>query len=428
MKEFPKGRLIDPAVHAELRDKFAYVDHDHHQTKRLFLDNSGGSFRLKEAVADWAENDLIPDCPERIHANALEMIETIEQGNQAIAMMVGAKSGQPFLRYSASLCNFEILYIASEYLPGTNVVTTVLEHPSSFDACSQACQKFGKELRVAPVNPITGAIDPDEIVKLVDENTAFVNLIYASNITGAILDLESLVPRLRAIKPDLYVITDSVQHTPHHLVNFDKIGLDACTMAPYKMFGPRGIGVAWVSDRFAKLPHFKLSGKPETEWSVGSPAPAFYKALTTVRDYVAWLGQKAGQDMPGDNDYEKGMNAIFLHEKALLHYLLHGDDSQVGLDQMDGVTVHFLSQGIEDKDCILGLSFGDEDPTTSTKRYGEENVTVYERSANSIYSVRMIEALGLKGVVRVSPLHVQTIDEMRQFLQITQKLARQPNL
>lgn len=425
MKSFPEGRLIPDHIHQALREKFAYVEEDHHGRRRLFLDNSGGSFRLKSAVDAWTQVDPIPDCPERIHDNAQEMIAMIQQGEQDMATLVGARSGSPLIRYTASLCNFEILNIAAEYLEGSNVVTTILEHPSSFDAITEACKKHGKELRVASVDPVTGSIPEEAILEMVDENTAFVNLIYASNITGAILDLHSLVPKLRAKKPGLYVITDSVQHAPHHLIDFDRVGLDACTLAPYKMFGPRGFGVGWVSERFSRLPHYKLSGKPGKEWDVGSPAPALYKAFSEIVRYVEWLGQACGSDLSGDNDFEKGMHVIFLHEKALLHYLLHGDQEQPGLKDIQGVEVHFLDSGIEQKDCILGLSFGDEDPTESTRKYGEHHVTVYERSASSIYSVRMIEALGLKGVVRVSPLHVQTIDEMKRFLHITGELARQ---
>ena len=56
-----------------LKAKFAYVDEDLAGNPRLFFDNSGGSLRLKTAVAAKAETELLPDCPERTHQKALEL-------------------------------------------------------------------------------------------------------------------------------------------------------------------------------------------------------------------------------------------------------------------------------------------------------------------------------------------------------------------
>lgn len=425
MSKYPKGRLIPEAVHQRLREKFAYITHDHHGQERLFLDNSGGSFRLKAATDSLREIDLIPDCPERTHANAQELIGIIRKGEESIAKIFGATKGSYFLRYTASLCNAELIDIAAQYLPGKNIVTTVLEHPSMYDAFVVAAEKYNKELRIVPADPLSGEIKPEKIAEMVDQDTAFVNLIYASNITGAILDLETIMPKLREIKPDLYIISDAVQHAPHHSVNFEKVGLDAATVALYKMFGPRGIGIGWVSERFAKLPHRKLLGKPQSEWSLGSPAPGFFQAITEVVEYIEWLGREAGSEFTAENDFDRGMDAIFYHEKALLHFLLEGDQQQKGLRAIPNLDVHFLDEGIEGKDCIIGISIPGEAPNETTQRFAQENVLVYERVVESIYSKRMIEALELTGVVRVSPLHVQTIDEMRKFLAISEKLASQ---
>lgn len=424
MNLYSYGKFIPHDVHQELRQKFAYVEQDHHGTDRIFLDNSGGSFRLKNAVKYWSELDLICDCPERKHDIAKELIATIEEGKVNISKIFGTSSGTGFIRYTASLCNYELIDIAAEQLPGKNIVTTILEHPSSYDACVASCKKYGKELRVANVNKNTGEILENEILSLVDQDTAFVNLIYASNITGAILDLESLIPKLRSKKKDLYVISDAVQHAPHHLIHFEEIGLDACTVALYKMFGPRGIGLAWVSDRFSELIHHRLQGKPSNDWSLGSPSPAFYRSITEVVRYIEWLGEKAGRELPGKNTFEQGMNAIFLHEKALLHFLLVGNDKQRGLNSIPGVRVHFLDQGIDNKDLIIALSIDDQDPDDTVKKYADHHVTVYERVSSSIYSKRMIEALGLTGVVRVSPIHVQNVEEMKRFLQITELITK----
>ncbi len=40
-----------------------------------------------------------------------------------------------------------------------------------------------------------------------------------------------------------------------------------------------------------------------------------------------------------------------------------------------------------------------------------------------MYSKRMVEAFGSKGMVRLSPLHVNTPEEIRRFLLVTREMT-----
>jgi cysteine desulfurase/selenocysteine lyase len=173
---------------------------------------------------------------------------------------------------------FDMVRAVAENVPGTNMVTTVLEHPSAFDAMSLYASRLGRELRVAKSNPVTGGVDVEEIVRLVDKDTCLLNVIYASNISGAKLDMAEIVRRARAIKPDLYILVDAVQHAPHGLIDLQKTPVDGINLAPYKFFGCRGSGLSWMSERAAVLPHHKLAGKKPDFWDLGSRAVAVRRA------------------------------------------------------------------------------------------------------------------------------------------------------
>ena len=62
------------------------------------------------------------------------------------------------------------------------------------------------------------------------------------------MDMKEIVTRARAIKPDLYIISDAVQHMPHGLVDVQDLQLDGINFAAYKIFGCRGFGAGYVSD------------------------------------------------------------------------------------------------------------------------------------------------------------------------------------
>ncbi len=151
-------------------------------------------------------------------------------------VIFGADEGSIITQLSASQVMFQIAETIAENVPGKNIVTSAMEHPSAYDAASYAAQKMGMELRVAKANPDTGGIDAAEVAALVDEDTCFVSIMSASNISGSIMDIKEIAAQSRKIKPDLYVITDAVQHAPHGVIDVKDTGVDAVTMAPYKFF------------------------------------------------------------------------------------------------------------------------------------------------------------------------------------------------
>lgn len=432
---YPQGLLFPPALMQAVRERFLQIEHDHQGRPRLYFDNAGGSFRLKAAVERFALIDAVPDNTERIHPVARELQAIQAAGTADFRMMLNAEGGSVFAALTASAAMFDMVRAIAQNVPGRNLVTTALEHPSSYDAMERYARETGRELRVAPSNPQTGGVDVEAIVRLVDADTVLLNVIYASNISGAKLDLEQIVARARAIKPDLYIVVDAVQHAPHGLIDLRKTPVDGINLAPYKFFGCRGSGLAWLSERAALLPHHKLAGKSANFWDLGSSSPWQFAVLQEVADYVCWLGQQAVLELPGlwpsaeaapsrRALFEAGMERIALHERALLARLLNGSAAQPGLRALPGVQVYLDHDDLASRDLIIALGVDGLDCTRAVHEYGLRGVTVYERSVASLYSRRMLESLGLKGAVRVSPLHCNSPAEVDAFLRITQELAQ----
>ena len=165
------------------------------------------------------------------------------------------------------------------------------------------------------------------------------SVIYASNISGAILDIETIVREARKIKPDLYIVVDAVQHAPHGIIDLEKTPVDAMNFAPYKFFGVRGSGFAYLSDRAAKLPHHRLFGKDDGELQLGSTTPGHFASISEIVDYVCWIGSQFSDEQDRRGLFEEGMKRIALRERSLLEVLLNGTDKVKGLRNISGVTV-----------------------------------------------------------------------------------------
>ncbi|SFD99884.1 aminotransferase class V-fold PLP-dependent enzyme [Paracidovorax konjaci] len=428
----PHGRLFGPALMAAVRERFLHVERDHQGRERIYFDNAGGSLRLRAAVERFAEVDAVPDNTERIHDTARELQGVQARGADDLRMLLNARGGSVYAALTASGAMFDLVRAVAENVPGTNMVTTVLEHPSAYDAMDRYARQTGRELRVAPSNPATGGVDVEAIARLIDADTCVLNVIHASNISGAKLDLPAIVRAARAIKPDLYILVDAVQHAPHGLIDLQAAPVDGITIAPYKFFGCRGSGLAWLSERAAELPHHKLAGKAPGFWDLGSASPWQFAVLTEIVDYVCWLGTHpeggaAPANAPRRERFAAGIGCIALHERALLWRLLAGGGEAggaPGLRAQDGVRVFLDHDDLARRDLIIAIGFDHLDCTDAVRAYAQRGITVYERSTASIYSRRMLESFGIEGAVRVSPLHCQTPDEVDRFLRATQDIAR----
>lgn len=418
-----EGELLSDALMKEVKSRFHYVDHDMNGRERLFFDNAGGSFRLKAAVDQFARIDALPDCPERIHELAVFLQQVQARGTEDLRTILNARGGSVYASLTASGGMFDMVRAVAENVRGTNMVTTVLEHPSSFDAMSLYAERTGKELRVAKSNPATGGIDVEEIVGLVDENTSLLSVIYASNISGAKLDIHKIVKQARAIKPDLYIVVDAVQHAPHGLIDLQQTPVDGINIAPYKFFGCRGSGMSWLSERASVLPHHKLAGKKKDFWDLGSAAPWQFAVVTEIVNYVCWLGSRFVASDDRRTLFASGIQRIELHERALLARMLDGSEGIAGLRRMQGVRVFLDHEDLTKRDLILAISIEHLEHAQAVREYEKRGVIVYERVAASLYSKRMLHSFGLEGAVRVSPLHCNSAADIDRFLQITREIS-----
>lgn len=418
-----QGILFSEAMTQDIKDRFHYVDRDMNGRERLFFDNAGGSFRLKSAVERFAQIDALPDCPERIHELSLYLQKIQADGTADLRTILNARGGSVYASLTASGAMFEMVRAIAENIPGTNMVTTALEHPSSFDAMTLYAQRLGKELRVAKSNPVTGGVDVAEIVGLIDQGTTLLSVIYASNISGAKLDVQEIVKQARAVKPDLYIVVDAVQHAPHGLIDLQNTPVDGINIAPYKFFGCRGSGMSWVSDRAALLPHHKLAGKKKDFWDLGSSAPWQFAVLTEIVNYVCWIGNQFITSDDRRELFVSGIERIELHERALLVRLLNGSDGRSGLRQLDGVKVFLDYSDLTKRDLILAIGIDNLEHANAVREYEKRGVIVYERVSTSLYSKRMLESFGLQGAIRVSPLHCNSAADVDQFLHITRQIS-----
>ena len=429
MKITKEKVFFSPELQAEIKDRFYYVNEDYLGRHRQFFENSGGSLRLKAAVEAKAKYEAIPDCPERVHDTSMMLKKVKADGIRDILEVIfGAEPGHGALvtELTSSQCMFQMVRAIMENAGwGSNAVTTSIEHPSAYDSVELYCCRTGREFRVAMADPAVGGVSTEEILSKVDKDTVLLSVMSASNISGYLFDMETICREARKINPDIFIVSDAVQHMPHGVLEVAKLGLDGCNFAPYKAFGIRGCGYGYVSDRVAVMEHHKLLAKPEKEWELGTFPHSNFAAISAVVDYVCWLGSHFTDVTDRRELFVIGMERIHLQEHSLLIHMMEGTEEVPGLRHIPGVSVYLDSEDDLDRDLISAIGINGINYTETVAEYYKRGITVFDRVNTSLYSKRIVESLGLTGCIRVSPLHCHNTADVDDFLKVTAEIAKE---
>jgi selenocysteine lyase/cysteine desulfurase len=213
-----------------------------------------------------------------------------------------------------------------------------------------------------------------------------------------------------------------VAHAPTEIT---KWGVDGVSFTPYKVFGKRGLGLGWVSERVASLHHEKILEKSKDNWGLGSVETAAFGAWSATVDYICWLGRHFADKDDRRSLVLSGMESIERHERALLERALNGTEEIPGLRKMDGVKVHFLPEDevLNTWDCLFPITIDGKRTDDVVQEYMKNGIIVYNRVRANPMSRRTLDSVGLEELIRVTPLHCNNKKEIDTFLQITSKIV-----
>jgi cysteine desulfurase/selenocysteine lyase len=420
--DFAKG-LFSPELLAEIRNRFLYVDWDPFSGKRVYLEASGGSLRLKSVMETIAKESALPDELFRYNPASDYVNAAVDKGLEDVKLFLGAQSGHIMPAHSATHAIFRALNAITSHVPGSNIVTTELEHPAVRSSTQYFAEITGKEWRVAKLSGETSSVPVESILELVDKDTCVLTFQHGSNQTGAINDVKAIITEARKIKPDLYVLVDAVQYAPHGPIDVEDYGADAYAFGPYKAYCVKGIGFAHMSDRLANLPHWRLLDKPITNWVLGSPAHMMYACWSATMEYLCWLGSHFTELTDRRARIVAAKDAIHAHMKALLHRAMFGTEETEGLLRLAHVDVEGIPEDIGNRLCIFLFRLTGMDASTAIGRYNKEHGVRLAARIMDAYSAVPLKALGWESGVRLSAAHYNTPEEIDIFLRATKSLA-----
>ena len=196
--------------------------------------------------------------------------------------------------------------------PGDKILLTALEHHANIVPWQRACQRFGAELVVLPIND-AGELDSSDFARYLDGVKIF-SAALISNALGTINDLAPLIAEAKA--RGIHTIVDAAQAVAHLPCDVQALDCDFLVFSAHKIYGPTGIGVLYGRyDLLDAMPPYQTGGdmilSVSFERTLYAAPPAKFEAGTPP--IVEAIGLGAALDWIND----KGVARLGAYEETL---------------------------------------------------------------------------------------------------------------
>ncbi|KAK8114498.1 aminotransferase class-V [Apiospora kogelbergensis] len=363
------------------RSKFPALSQD-----QVFFDNAGGSQTLGTVVDSihkyLTNNNVQLGATYRVGQLATARYN---DGFAAAAKYVNAQEDEIVFGSSTTQLYRNLSY-ALEFNEGDEIVVSSIDHEANIAPWVDLAARSKLTLKWwTPAKSMSPKLLPSDLEPLLTPKTRLVTCTHASNILGTISDIKAIASTVHANVPGALVCVDGVAYAPHRALDVADLGVDVYCFSWYKVYGP----------------HISMMAAPPLDEKLGL-AGASYELLQAVPHVVEYLGGSNG-----------GWGGLVAHEHALqntlLEYLASKPDvfTVVGETTADPAarvpTVSFLVKGWNAQTLVETV----EQATNFGFRWG------------AFYSNRLAyDLLGLEqdGVVRISMVHYNTVDEVKGII------------
>ncbi len=252
---------------------------------------------------------------------AMRATEHYETARKDIADFIHADSNEIIFSGGATEASNMLIRSLDEtltFLPGDEIVTSVMEHHASILPLQQFAKRKGLTLKHIPLNEDL-TLDYDQAEKLITEKTKIVSVMLASNVVGTVNDLARIASLAHA--KGAMVITDATAAVGHIPVDVRALQVDMLFFSGHKLLAPTGVGVLWIKYDIAKKLHPSEFGGhmldeatlTDATWAT---APTRFEAGTKDISGVIGLGEAVR--------YVKkiGVEEIHAHTSSLVSYAI----------------------------------------------------------------------------------------------------------
>jgi len=398
----------------------------------IFLDNPGGTQIAQQSLARVSEYLTQHNAN---HGGAFATSQNsdavLDEAHLAMADFYNAARPEEIIfgNNMTTLTLYISRSISRTWNPGDTIVVTRLDHDANSTPWVLAAQDRGVNVRWVDFDIEDGTLKLDDFAAAMETHPRLVAVGYASNALGTINPVKKLVQMAHEAGAQVYI--DAVQYAAHGPIDVQDLGCDFLVSSAYKFFGTHS-GILY--GRYNKLDElFAYKVRPATNdlpgrFETGTQNHEGIAGVLGAVEYLDWVGQNFGQDF-----YEKysphfssrrlhlkqAMSAIRAYEFEISRAILNG------LAEIPGVRLYGPEdvRRLEERVPTFAITLKGWHPRQVAEELARQNIYVWD---GNYYALNVTERLGVEetgGMVRIGPVHYNTLDEVKQLQAALWKLA-----
>ncbi len=411
----------------EIREHFPALKQPH-----VYLDNPGGTQIARESLQ--AMEAYLVECNANhggLFPTSMESDARVQDARVAMADFLNAARPEEivFGLNMTSLTYNLSRALGRTFRSGETLLVTHMDHDGNISPWLQVAEDRGMRVRWVKFNRQDGTLDLDDLARALKERPRLLACGYASNLLGTINPIGRILEM--AHEAGALVYLDAVQYAPHGPIDVQSLGADFLVCSAYKFFGPHMGALYGRHDLLENLQAYRVRPAPQDppgKFETGTGAFESICGLAGVLEYFEWLGKTFGaehrEQYAGTYDgrrltFKTAMTAIRAGEFEISRALLEG------LQSIPGVTLYGLKdlQKIDQRVPTFSFTLAGRSPAGVARALGERNINIWN---GNFYALAITQYLGLEdkgGVIRVGPVHYNTLDEIQQFLDAIRSLS-----
>lgn len=302
----------------------------------VYLDNAATTQvhpKVLEAMLPFLKENF--GNPSSIHQFGRNVKVELENAREIIAGFINADPGEIYFTSGGTeAINFILHGIAKTEISESGrkiILSSQIEHHAVLETL-ESLDTFGiKHILLPPDSK--GKITPEKLKNYLSADTSLISLMHVNNEIGCVNPIPEITS-LAGLK-NILVFSDCVQSFGKYPIDVKKMGIDAMSASAHKIYGPKGVGFAYVK-----------SGTPMNSFLHGGSQERNRRGGTENVAGIIGLAEAA-------KIAHKDMESNFQHVKALKEFFLHG---MMELDK-SGIFINGDESG---SPYILSISFNSD--------------------------------------------------------------------
>ncbi|WP_298200192.1 aminotransferase class V-fold PLP-dependent enzyme [Desulfosporosinus sp.] len=376
----------------------------------IYLDNAATTWPKPPQVMDAIQEVLTHmggNAGRGGHGAAIQMARRIHQTRQALCDLFGTQDPtQVIFTQNATHALNQALFGLLQ--PGDHVITSSIEH-NAVARPLWALKQRGVEVSEVPGIP-GREFDLEAYDKAFQTNTKLVVTLHASNVTGTMLPIQEIGQIAHEHKA--YYLLDAAQTAGVFPIDVGRQSVDILAFPGHKgLLGPQGTGGLIVQPGIRLEPLiYGGTGSLSEEDRQPEFLPDALESGTLNGAGIAGLGAGVRYIL------HEGVDSIRVREQALCRRLWNG------LKEIQGVKL-YGSDIVEQRSPIVAFNIGDMDSVEASFRLEEKAGVIARAGLHCAAHAHRLFGTLEQGVVRFSPSHYTSEQEIETILQAVKSVS-----